>query len=265
MAVGIRPTAPLAGRTVLVSRPEGKVEDLAVPLEALGAEVARLPALAIVPPRDPEPLRRAVRRLARFDWVVLTSPRGVRALRDALDEQGGGVAPARVAAVGSSTAAACRQAGWEAALVPERFDADGLLEAFDARGGALVGLDVLLPLAEAARDVLADGLTARGARVERVVAYRSRLPDELSVEPIRRILGEGRVDLLTFTSPSTAENVLEAVGEAVLAVPAAVIGSVTAEAARELGYEVVAVADPHTIEGLVEAVLRVLAPRRRGG
>ena len=259
MSRSAAPGAPLAGRTVLVTRPVGKVEALARPLEARGATVVSLPALEIVPPGDPGPLRRAAARVEAYDWVTVTSPRGVRALREALEAAGAASQPRRVAAVGSATAAACREAGWgEPDLVPARYDAEGLLEAFDAGGVPLRGARVLLPLAEKARDTLPRGLAERGAEVERVVAYRSVFPEDVAVEPVRRRLEEGRVHLLTFTSPSTAENVLEAVGEAARAVPAAVIGPVTAAAARELGYRVAAVADPHTVDGLVEAVVAAL-------
>ncbi len=263
-AGGTEPSRPLEGFTVLVSRPEDKVEALAAPLEGLGAAVVRFPALTFAPPESPEPLRRAALDLRSYDWVAFTSPRGVRALVAAWAGTGT-PGPRRVAVVGSATAEACREAGWAPDLIPERFDAEGLLEAFDRSAGPLEGRRVLLPLAEAARDVLPRGLEARGARVERVVAYRSVFPEDVQVKPVVRLLQEARVDLLTFTSPSTAENVLEALGDPVLGVPAAVIGPVTAEAARALGYRVAGVADPHTVDGLVQAVRRSLVGSGGGG
>jgi uroporphyrinogen-III synthase len=75
---------------------------------------------------------------------------------------------------------------------------------------------------------------------------------------LRAALHAGQIDLLTFTSPSAAENLLDSVGDDALRAPVAAIGPVTAEAATRLGYRVAAVADPHTVEGLLAAVTRHL-------
>src|SRR5690606_35196851 len=132
-----------------------------------GAAVIAAPALRLVPPADPAPLRAAAARLDAFDWTVVTSVAGVEALARAA----GGAAPRRLAAVGSQTARAAAAAGWRVDLVPERFDAEGLLEAFDRAAVPLAGAAVLLAVAADARAVLPDGLRARGAAVERVTAY----------------------------------------------------------------------------------------------
>ena len=145
----------LAGLTVAVTRPSTKGDTLTAQLTALGARVLDAPALRIVPPADPGPLRRAAARLDEFDWVMVTSVTGVEALAAAGRE--GGRSPRRLAVVGSQSAAAAVAAGWSVDLVPRRYDAEGLLEQLDREGVALAGARVLLPLAEGARDVLREG------------------------------------------------------------------------------------------------------------
>lgn len=253
---------PLAGRTVVVTRPPGKAHTLVEPLRELGARVLVCPSIVIAPPENAGPLEEARSRTGSYDWVILTSANGARALAgriealDAFPSDGGSGRPERVAVVGSSTRRAAEELlGWAVDLVPRRYTGEGLLDALDAADVDLGGARVLLPVAEAARDVLGDGLRARGARVERVTAYRSVPPDEDAVEPVASALERGGVDLLTFTSPSTAENFLEVAGDGALDVPAAVIGPVTADACREMGYDVVAVAAEHTAEGLIHATV----------
>jgi uroporphyrinogen-III synthase len=158
--------------------------------------------------------------------------------------------------VGAATAAAVEREGWRADLVPRAYTAEGLLDAFG--GVVLDGVRVLIPAAEAARDALPEGLRTMGAEVERVVAYRSILPEGADATRLRALLGSGALDLVTLASPSAAEALVDLAGEAALRVPAAVVGPVTADAAGRLGYRVVTVAEPHTAEGLVEAVCRWL-------
>jgi uroporphyrinogen-III synthase len=262
---------------VLVTRPRAAGQKLAELLEAAGLRVHFIPVLEIVPPVDASPLNVAAARLAAgaYDWVVLTSANGVRALSAALarvrggspgeeaEGAGAGACPdAKVAVVGAATAAAVRQEGWRVELVPERYTAEALLEAFAAV--PLTGTRMLLPEAEAAREVLPEGLHALGAAVDVVVAYRAALAAPAERERLRALFRDGLLDLVTLASPSAAEGLLDLAGPDVLAVPAAVIGPVTAEAARALGYQVVAEAEPHTAEGLVSAVAKWASDSRPG-
>jgi uroporphyrinogen-III synthase len=245
----------LAGLTVAVTRPASKGDDLAVALASLGARVIAAPALRLLPPADRGPLLDVARRLADFDWVMLTSSAAVDALAGAASEVNA-PPPARVAVVGPRTAAAAAARGWRVDLVPERFDAEGLLGAIDAGAIDLRGRRVLLPLAQDARDVLRAGVAARGGVPERVTAYRAEAADPAELSELAAWLREGRLDLITLASPSAARSLVDALGEAVLQIPAAAVGPVTAQAARGLGYRVDATAEEHTMNGLVDAVLR---------
>lgn len=250
---------PLTGLVVVVTRPAASDESLTRILSVLGADVVHLPMIAFKAPADPEPLEQALGRWEEYDWVAFTSPRGVTWVAEALRARGSDpkrVPPRRLAVVGPSTAAAAQGVGWAPELVPERFDAEGLLEAFDRRGERFSGARVLLPVAEEAREILAAGLRERGAHVDVVITYRSANSETVDPGLITRLLGSPSPTLVTFTSPSTARHLLELIGARVLELPVAVIGPVTADAARALGYRVVAVPDEHTLDGLAHAVQR---------
>lgn len=248
---------PLASRAVIVTRSAGQAEGLVGPLEALGATVITMPVIAFVDPPDVAAAQRAAQRVAEYDWVVFGSTNAA----DRFVELAGtaAFADAKVAAVGSATAARLRELGVEVALVPLDFRAEGLVEAFGGIGAA--GWRILVPRALEGRNVLSDGLKALGAQVDVVAVYRTvpAEPDAATVELLRA----GAVDAVTFTSPSTAHNFVAVLREAGIdaddvmrSVVKAAIGPVTAKALEVLGHGADVVAEPSTSEGLADALGR---------
>jgi uroporphyrinogen III methyltransferase/synthase len=248
--------------SVLVTRPPPGGSELAALLQAEGIPALFFPTVEIAAPEDSRPLRAVAARATRddFDWIVFTSANGVRSFARELAalEMGPRVPRARIAAVGAATAAAASSEGWSVELVPDAHTSEGLLDAL-SRDRSLERAKVLLPVAERARDVLPAGLRALGAEVELVVAYRTLTRASRELDDLRSLVRGQGVHLVTFASPSAAESFLEGLGDDALALPAVAIGPVTAEAAQGLGYQVVAVANPHTNAGLVQAVKGWLA------
>jgi uroporphyrinogen III methyltransferase / synthase len=232
---------PLHGRRVLVTRARAQASGLAARLQALGAEVLEAPAIRI------EPLPFEAPELSGYDLVVLTSANGVELLLP------GDVRPLHgvtVAAIGPATAAALHARGVVADLVPSEAVSEALLEAL----GEVAGRRVLIATAQGARDVLPAGLRERGADVDVLALYRT-LPEPVDRDVVRA------ADLVTFTSSSTVTGLAAALGDGGLAgLPAASIGPVTSATLREHGVEPLAEADPHSVDGLVAAVARLLGP-----
>jgi uroporphyrinogen III methyltransferase/synthase len=245
---------PLFGRTVVVTRAREQASGLRARLEELGAEVVELPTIAI------EPLPFRVPDLTEVAWLVFTSPNGVEAFVErglaATGRDARALAGVRVAVIGPGTAAALARHGISADLLPERFVAESLLEAFPP---ALSGERVVLARAEQARDVLPEGLERLGYAVDVLGVYRTvtAAPDPGDLERVRT----GAVDAVTFTSSSTVTNFCDLVGPLPDPAPTVVsIGPVTSETARARGLSVGTEADPHTIDGLVAALLATLVP-----
>lgn len=242
----------MEGRVVLVTRSRERAGELSARLRERGAVPLEAPAIAIEPVEASGPLDQAVREAAEggFDWIVFTSAAGVEAWFGRVEALGVGPARSRVAAVGSGTAEALRAYGVEPDLMPATFTTAALGEAFPAGAGR-----VALPRADIAPADLERTLEAKGWTPLRVDAYRSRsarLPEE-ALEALRA----GRVDAVLFTSKSTVDGFVSLAG--LVEGPVVVcIGPVTADAAREAGLRVHAVADPHTLDGLVDAVERAL-------
>ena len=242
---------------VLVTRAAKQAGRLSEALRARGFEPVEVPLLEIAPPASFEPLDRALDELESFDWLLVTSVNTVEALVRRAEELGLDLAPPRIAAVGSATAEAVRKAGWELALTPQKYVAESLVEALlDSVGGKRI----LLARAAVARDVIPDALTAAGAEMTVVDAYRNRMPQGAAGH-LRAVLEQG-IDVATFTSSSSVEHLFEALRESELTWPlpgvkAVSIGPITSQKLRDLGWPPDLEASPFDIPGLVEAVARV--------
>jgi uroporphyrinogen III methyltransferase/synthase len=228
-------------------------------LASLGAEVLELPALRVVP-LDSEPLSEALDRIAEYDWVVFTSQNAVAFLWQALRVAGRdarALAGRKLACVGPATADALLARGLAADVVPGRFVAEGVLEALDERDD-VQGCRVLYVAAEGARDVLPDGLTDRGCRVDVVPVYRTA-SDGAGSGVLREALSTGRVDAVTFASASAVRGFVEAVGaELARRAPAVSIGPVTSDAVRAAGITLAVEASDASIDGLADATVQLL-------
>ena len=245
---------PLFGRRVVVTRTRSQASELSRALRALGADPVEVPVIEVGPPSDGgDALRGALGRLASFDWLVLTSPNGVERTFAHLPDTRllGSTA---VAAIGPGTAAALARYRVVADLVPERYVAEALLDAFPSPSPD--GGRVLLARAEEARAVLPEGLAARGWDVEVVPAYQTTAatPTEGATAAL------AGADAVTFTSSSTVRRFVEAFGPEAVPPVVACIGPVTAATAHELGLEVTVEAEEHTIPGLVAALRAHWAP-----
>ncbi len=171
--------APLAGRSVLVTRTREQAHSLVDPLEALGAEVLAMPVLVTVDPEDWGPVDAAIESIGSYDWIVFTSTNGVDRFMHRFRERHGNyddLASTCMAAVGSATAHRMRAEGFPPAIVPEDFRAEGLVAAFKELGAEKCHR-VLIPRAEEAREVLPEALGSMGCEVDvvdRVPHGRSR-------------------------------------------------------------------------------------------
>jgi uroporphyrinogen III methyltransferase/synthase len=257
---------PLAGRTVVVTRPREQAGSLKAPLEALGAEVLVVPTIRIEPRPLDEEVAAVLRELATYQLVVFTSANAVRVFAGYLargTESGGMPAGPLVAAVGPATARALEKHGLSCHMVPDEYVAEGLADALEGTEVAQAGARVLIPSAREIRDVLPETLRARGAVVDVLPIYDTVTAGELT-EPAERVEA---ADYITFTSGSTAKRLAallaadEARGgagrplsERLSGARLCSIGPVTSDVLRELGLPVAVEAREYTAAGLVAAI-----------
>jgi uroporphyrinogen-III synthase len=249
------PGGVLEGRTVAVTRAADQAGPLAERLEALGATVIEVPVIAIADPSDGgSGLDRAVDNLHTYDWVVLTSPNAaLRFFWAVTGRERQSVVP-HVAVVGPGTGEVVRRAGGVVDFVPNRSVGEGMVGTFPALVTATKGGRVLLPQAAAARPTVAEGLRLAGWHVDAVEAYQT-----VAAEPDEdQIAAALAADVVVFTSSSTASR-FAAIAGATVGWPRIIsMGPQTTQTVLAVGRVAAATADPHTLDGLIAAIVDVL-------
>lgn len=253
---------PLAGVRVLVGRARHQLSKLAEQLKKHGAEVIEIPFIEIRPPHSYAPLDSAIRHIAHYDWLVLTSVNGVEALaarlkhlRIPLDQ----LADLQVAAIGPATGQAIERLGLQVSVVPREYVAEAVVESLRTK---VRGKQILLVRAKVARDVIPREFQQLGATVDVIEAYETALPAS-SREELQAVMSDHdrKPHVVTFTSSSTVRNFVALLGgrgrptyTLLEGIQFASIGPVTSATLREFGLPVHIEAEEYTIPGLVRAV-----------
>jgi uroporphyrinogen-III synthase len=246
---------------VLVGRAREQAGALSSELRRLGATVVEIPFIQINPPSSYGPLEQALQSIVGYDWLVLTSANGVRALFDRMArlklaaEQ---LTRLKLAAIGPATQAALEKRGLRVDVVPTEYVAESVVRSLRAQ---VRGKRVLLVRAKVARDVIPRELRAAGATVDVVEAYETVVPKD-SARRVRAAFTDPATapKVVTFTSSSTVRNFVALLGGEAgrligNGVRLASIGPVTSATLRELGMPVHIEAREYTIPGLVQAIV----------
>ena len=253
---------PLAGVRVLVGRARHQASVLSAELKKLGAEVIEIPFIEIRPSRSYKLFDAALGRIAKYDWLILTSVNGAEALQarmKLLRIRPAEFAHLQIAAIGPATRDALTCMALKVAVVPERYVAESVVKSLR---GKVKGKRVLLARAKVARDVIPRELRKAGARVDVVEAYETVVPSG-SRNKLRSLMDNParRPHVITFTSSSTVRNflgLLRGRKRNVLAenIRLASIGPITSSTLRECGLQVDIEAKEYTIPGLVRAIVK---------
>jgi len=247
----------LTGKRVVVTRAPHQAVEMAQLLIEYGAEPLFYPCLEIIPPENPGPLDRALEVAAagRFDWLVVTSANTAWALAQRLADLNLSLGELRTAAIGPKTAAAVRESlRLEVAVMAGKHVAEELADALQPVAGARI----FLPQSAIARPVLAQLLHESGAEVTAVDAYQTVLGK--GGDDVPRLLAEGKVDAITFTSSSTVQNFLSRLEmegghrDDLPAVCLAAIGPITAKTMVGLDLPPAVSPGTYTLAGLITAL-----------
>jgi uroporphyrinogen III methyltransferase/synthase len=250
---------PLFGRRIVVTREAAKATGFAKRLRELGAEAIEFPTIATEPPDSYSQIDDAIARIQTFDLIIFTSANGVEAFLERMRILGTDIRTirAQLAAIGPSTAARLRHYGLKVAAVPGEYRAEALIDAVGEK--AISGAQILIPRAQVAREVLPQSLRQNGAgEVVVAPAYKTVIPRHAGLERIRQLVSGGGIDLVTFTSSSTAINFRAMLDIEIKGLKAAAIGPVTAETARICGFDVVVRSNEYTVDALLDAIVSYL-------
>ena len=258
---------PLFGTRVLVTRPKPQAAEFSDLIHAQGGEAVECPTIEVTPPEDWSSLDAALARLSTYEWLIFTSVNGVAPFMTRLFETKRDVralAGMTICCIGPRTADALAAFGLRADVIPEQFQAEGILDALAGR--PIRGAHVLIPRALVARELLPEQLRAQGATVDVVPVYRTIRP-AVATDRLVAQLRAGEINVISFTSSSTVRNFVElfATREELLrlvgSTTVACIGPVTAATAREAGLTVHIMAAQNTIPALAEAIVQHVESR----
>lgn len=250
----------LSGKRVLVTRARSQASALSRLLAEKGANPIELPAIDIQPLNNTEELDSAIRKMKNFDWVIFTSVNGVEAFFQrmlALKLDSRSFSGLKIGAIGPATADALQAHGLTADYLPAVFTGAGLVK--ELRRHKIAGKRFLLPRADIADSEVCDGIKGLGGIVYEVAAYHTTA-NHKAVNKAVKLIKEGMIDIITFTSSSTVTNLLRALGRYKLPphIIIACIGPKTGETAIKAGLKVSIVAEEQTIPGLVTAIEKYL-------
>lgn len=239
---------PLAGRTIVVTRPRDQAALLAEAIAAAGGTPLTFPLLEIAAADDPEPLARAVAHLADYGLAVFISPNAVAYSLPAV--LAGGPWPPQLmpAAVGQGTVKALEARGiWGCVAPSERFDSEALLEMPALQAKVVAGKRVAIFRGDGGRELLADTLRERGAEVDCITCYRRSAP-AAGPGALMAAWQAGALDAITVSSSEGLRylvDMLDAEGRARLAAtPVFVPHARIAENARLSGLQQVVLTAP---------------------
>lgn len=250
----------LENRRIVVTRSPQQAGEFVELLLERGAIPLLYPCIDIALPDDRAPLDEALHAASEgeYDWLLLTSVNTVNALAQrlaALGMNARSLSAIQVAVVGPATARSAEALlGAHVNVMPETYRGEALAAALQPQRGTRI----LLPQSSLADHALATALQTAGARVQVVEAYQTVLGSGGVDLPL--LLGAGEVDVITFTSPSTVNNLFKRFaqegGDPLLLSEVAIasIGMKTAAAIRAHELKVAIMPRDHTLTGLTNAL-----------
>ncbi len=263
---------PLFGKRIIITRSRDQARELADELERLGAQTIEAPLFRLAPAEDPEAIDRAAASADANQWIVFASANSVTKFFSALvsgPRDMRALGNVSICAIGPTTVERLEARGIKADVAVPEVRLDVIVEALSAAGDRaggpavnLAGQRILIVRPDYLREGLATELVRHGATVTDLVAYRTAAasPESDEAQDIYRQLLEGRVDAVTFTSPTAVRRFADLIGNEQAAdllntTVVAALGPVTKEAAEQLGITTSIVAKSFTVDALVGALV----------
>ncbi len=252
---------PLFGKTVMITRESNKSYEFSRSLVSLGAGVVEFPTIEIKPRRGTKEQESSVHNIEKYDFLIFTSVNGVNHYFDVLKSYGKdsrSLGGKKVIAIGESTSKELAKYNIFSDYVPCNYTAEGVISVVEKLD--FEGKNVLIPRAFEAREILPKTFQEMGADVEVLCVYETIVPDYSKEElyAMREKFWDRKIDLVTFTSSSTAKNFFSLLGKEPMLFAKtgfASIGPITTATLKTLGFETILTADVHTVHGLTKKIL----------
>lgn len=253
---------PLLDKKVLVPRGEGQAESFSKLVERFGGIPIEIPLIAFRPLEKNERLQEMLKVLDTYDWIIFTSNVTVETFFYFFEEAIEGFP--KIAVIGKKTAEVLQERGLHAEFVPSAYVAEVFVEEFLPFVES--GTRVFLPKGNLAREYIASSLSGVGALVDEVIIYETYMPEESRVK-LAGMLADKQLDILTFTSPSTVDHLMDVVkeyrlGDQLRNCVIGCIGPVTEKKLHAYGLSVHASPEEYTVAEMIKSLIAYLEDTR---
>lgn len=250
----------LSGKTILITRSKEQAQDFIKAIESRGGKTISFPTISIEDPDSWKECDDAINNISTFDGIIFTSQNSVEKFCGRVIHQKiklDSLNSLKIYAVGEKTKKVIENYNLTTSGIPEKFTAESLALMMKADGVKMKRF--IFPCGDLGREVIIDILTSFGAEVKPITVYKNVNPDTSKSEKIKNKILAGKIDTLTFTSPSTVKNFFSLFSEEIKKEFAkktnfAVIGDVTAEALHNIDLTPTIIAYPSTIEGMISSI-----------
>lgn len=245
---------PLAGASILVTRPAAQAQNLCSLIEQQGGRAIRVPMMDITAPQNPTPAAACISRLKEFDIAIFISVNAVVHGLGMLAQDQQLPYQVKIATVGKRTAEELAQHGYFPTIIPtDTFNSEGLLATEAMQAPAMAGKKVLIFRGEGGRELLAETLRQRGAQVEYAEVYRRTKPQQGLRDAMRPWVAQD-INAVVITSNEGLQNFYDLASDEgliknFLDVPLVVVSERANILASELGFtkKPVVASDPSDI------------------
>lgn len=252
---------PLFGKNIAITRAKEQSLPLKHLLQEQGANVIQLPTIDITPIDNFDEIDENIKTLEQFNWIIFTSTNGIKHFFNRLYTNGFDarkLSHSKIVVIGSATLKELKKHGIKADLMPQKHLSSEIIEELQ-RLNEINGKSFLLPRSDIAMDDIVKNLEKAGGKVTNTPIYKTIIPTN-EINKIKTSITIEDIDLITFTSPSTIENLISMLSKEELKklqnIPKASIGPVTTTKIMELGQQISTEASSHNIEGLVECIIK---------
>ncbi|NOX89931.1 MAG: uroporphyrinogen-III synthase [Calditrichaeota bacterium] len=258
----------LQGRNIVITRAAKQAQGLIRNIELNGGHAWPFPTLVIKATDKTDERNLAIKQLKQYHWIIFSSENAVKYFWAAAQDDFFSAYKNKIAAVGSKTAEVLDKLGIRVDLVPKKFSAKALVEAFN--GKRIKGKNILLPVSNLTGNELTDGLSSLGANVHPVEFYQTIPNPDFNSSRLKLLIERGRVHCITFFSPSSFHFMLQLMGDSFLdtlnksGVAIAAIGPTTAKAIKESGLTVDIQPEKSTAEKMVQAIIAYFRGKDHG-
>lgn len=246
----------LQNKVFISTRPKGQSDELKRLLAAEGADLLEMPLIEIRKLQPGEQDKILLKNLEQFNWLIFTSPNGVRSFFSVLKELEIHSLPKniQIGVIGQKTRKTVESFAYQVAFINPGNTAEDFVPAFINELQHLKEKpSVLLALGNLARTLIQDELIDF-AECTRIDVYETLAPETIDMKTLELIQNDA-YEMLIFTSPSTIINFMKLT----LNVPVenlriACIGEITAREAEQQGILPLVVANDASSPGIVQSI-----------